>query len=78
MILISKENAHRLNKEYKIRFGDNGISATGVNKGRRKYYLCESEYNVRCLFKLTSDENVGRLLKQIRENRKKFGEDARY
>ena len=73
MILISKDLAHRLNQECKVRFGDNGISKS--KSKNPKYYLCESEYNIRSLYKLTSDENVGQLLKQIRENRKKLNDE---
>lgn len=75
MILISKEIAHKLNKEYKVRFGENGISTTGKGNGRHKYYLCESEYNIKNLYRITSDDKVGQLLKKIRENRKKFNEE---
>lgn len=75
MILISKEIAHRLNKECNVRFGENGISTTGKGNGRHKYYLCESDYNIKNLYRITSDESVGQLLKKIREMRKKFNEE---
>lgn len=75
MILISKEIAHRLNKECNVRFGDNGISATGMNNGRRRYYLCESEWNIKNLYRITSDENIGQLLKKIREDRKRLNDE---
>lgn len=73
MILISKEIAHRLNKECNVRFGDNGISKSKTNSP--KYYLCESEYNLKKLFNITSDENIGKLLKEVRENRKRSNEE---
>lgn len=50
MILIAKEVAHKLNKEYGVPFGENGISKSGTG---RKYYLCESKYNMSALKKLT-------------------------
>ena len=75
MILISKEIAHKLNKECNVRFGENGISTTGKGNGRHKYYLCESEYNIKNLYRFTSDEKVGQLLKKIRENRKRLNEE---
>lgn len=50
MILIAKEVAHKLNKEYGVPFGENGISKSGTG---RKFYLCESKYNLNALKKLT-------------------------
>ena len=47
--LISKEIAHKLNKEFGVPFGENGISVSGT---RRKYYLCESRKNLSLLKKL--------------------------
>lgn len=49
ILLISKELAHKLNKEYGVPFGENGISVSGT---RRKYYLCESKRNLSLLNKL--------------------------
>ena len=50
--LISKEIAHKLNKEFDVPFGENGISSTGKENGRHKYYLCESRKNLSLLKKL--------------------------
>lgn len=50
ILLISKELAHKLNKEYGIPFGENGISVSGT---RRKYYLCERQKNMIALEKAT-------------------------
>ena len=52
IIQISKENAHKLNKEFGVPFGENGISSTGKLNGRHKYYLCESRKNLSLLKKL--------------------------
>ena len=52
IILISKEIAHKLNKEFGVPFGENGISSTGKLNGRHKYYLCESSKNLSLLKKL--------------------------
>ena len=52
IILISKEIAHKLNKEFGVPFGENGISSTGKLNGRHKYYLCESRKNLSLLKKL--------------------------
>ena len=52
IIKISKENAHKLNKEFGVPFGENGISSTGKLNGRHKYYLCESRKNLSLLKKL--------------------------
>ena len=49
ILLISKEIAHKLNKEFGVPFGENGISVSGT---RRKYYLCESRKNLSLLKKL--------------------------
>ena len=49
ILLISKEIAHKLNKEFGVPFGENGISVSGT---RRKYYLCESRKNLSLLEKL--------------------------
>ena len=49
IILISKEIAHKLNKEFGVPFGENGISVSGT---RRKYYLCESRKNLSLLKKV--------------------------
>ena len=52
ILLISKEIAHKLNKEFGVPFGENGISSTGKLNGRHKYYLCESRKNLSLLKKL--------------------------
>ena len=49
ILLISKEIAHKLNKEFGVPFGENGISVSGT---RRTYYLCESSKNLSLLKKL--------------------------
>ena len=50
IIKISKENAHKLNKEFGVPFGENGISTSKTN--HKKYYLCESRKNLSLLKKL--------------------------
>lgn len=47
LIKISKSDAIKLNKDYGIPYGNNGISHTVSNV--RTYYLCESEYNMKML-----------------------------
>ena len=49
---ISKEIAIKLNKEYGIPFGYGGISSTGKENGRHKYYICENEKNLNLIKKL--------------------------
>lgn len=44
MLLISKEIAHKLNKEYDVPFGENGLSKS--KSKHPKYYLCESRTNL--------------------------------
>ena len=53
ILLISKENAHKLNKEFDVPFGENGISVSGT---RRKYYLCESSKNKEFLSKVIAEK----------------------
>ena len=50
IILISKEIAHKLNKDFGVPFGENGISTSKTN--HKKYYLCESRKNLSLLKKL--------------------------
>ena len=50
IILISKEIAHKLNKEFGVPFGENGISTSKTN--HKKFYLCESRKNLSLLKKL--------------------------
>jgi len=48
---ISKEVAHRLNREFGIPFScEEGISSSKTKY--KKYYLCESKRNMSCLYKL--------------------------
>ena len=54
MIKISKEIAQKLNSNYGVPYGENGISHT-VGSGKKKtYYLCESPRNMNKLQKLTT------------------------
>ena len=49
IILISKDIAHKLNKEFGVPFGENGISTSKTS--HKKYYLCESRKNLSLLKK---------------------------
>ena len=51
ILLISKELAHKLNKEYGVKFGEGGISTSKTR--HRKYYLCERQKNMIALEKAT-------------------------
>lgn len=46
MIKISKDVAHKLNRDYGVPFGEGGISHTYSGKSRT-YYLCEREKNMK-------------------------------
>lgn len=46
-----------LNKNYNIRYGENGISHTYTKN--RKYYLCERTYNINALEKIRKFQTVG-------------------
>ena len=50
ILLISKEIAHKLNKEFGVPFGDDGISTSKTS--HKKFYLCESRKNLSLLKKL--------------------------
>ena len=75
MLEISKEVAHRLHNEYGIRWKDGGISSTSTStyKKNKKYYLCESEYNLRNLLKITDSEKAKKLLEECK-GRRRFSE----
>ena len=68
MLLISKDVAHKLHSEYGIRWKDNGISKSRTK--HPKYYLTESEWNLKALLKLGKDEKVEQLLNEVREQKK--------
>ena len=51
ILLISKELAHKLNKEYGVKFGGGGISTSKTR--HKKYYLCERQKNMIALEKAT-------------------------
>ena len=51
ILLISKELAHKLNKEYGVKFGEGGISTSKTR--HKKYYLCTREKNMIALKKAT-------------------------
>ena len=60
MILISKDVAHRLNKEFGIPFSSwEGISRSKSRHGKHsKYYLCDSRngYNLKSLNKIREEK----------------------
>jgi len=74
MLLISKEVAHKLHDEYGIRWKDNGISKSRTK--HPKYYLCESEWNLKKLLSITPNEKAERLLKEIRDRKKEEKENT--
>ena len=75
MLLISKEVAHELHNKYGVRWKDGGISASSTKY--KKYYLCESESNLKKLLSITSDEKAQKLLTEIK-NRKKEEKESIY
>ena len=44
IILISKDEAQKLSKEYNVKFGSYGISSTHTK--HKKFFLTESKYNL--------------------------------
>lgn len=70
LIRISNQTSELLNKKYGVMHGENGISHTHGHY--KKYYLCESEYNLRSLLKIDSTNGEAKkLLKAIEERKKK-------
>lgn len=72
MLLITKDVASKLHNEYGIKYKDNGISTSKTK--HKKYYLCESEYNLKCLLKINANETVEKLLKEIIKRKKEENE----
>ena len=56
MIKISRSEAMKLHKDYKIQFGENGISHTWAKY--TNYYLCENRKNMSCLEKIRRSELI--------------------
>ena len=67
MLEISKAVANKLHTKHGIRFKDGGISSSTTKS--KKFYLCESEYNLRKLFSLTKDDRAEQLLKDIKKRK---------
>lgn len=70
LIKISKDAAHKLNKEYGVKFGENGISKTTTK--HPNYYLCESEYNLRSLLSFYPHDQAKKLLDRIDARKRYF------
>lgn len=68
MLLITKEVAHTLHNKYGIRFKDGGISKSRTK--HPKFYLCESEWNLKKLLLIAPNEKAEKLLKEIKEQKK--------
>lgn len=70
MIKISKDVALKLNAEYGVPYRENGISKT--HSKHPTYFLCESEYNITSLLKITTNDEAEKLLIEMnkRKNRK--------
>ena len=75
MIKIKQKDAQKLNKEYAVCYGENGISRTHGH--HKNYYLCTSEYNLRSLLKFSINDEAKEILDEIdarkrRYNKKKY------
>ena len=70
MIKIKKEDALKLNKEYGVCFGENGISRT--HSHHKNYYLTESEYNLRNLLKFSINDEAKALLDKIDAKKRRY------
>lgn len=69
LIKISKEIAKKLNEKYGVRYKENGISKTHTKHAT--YYLCESEYNLRSLLEIASNEDARKALDVIERRNKR-------
>lgn len=63
LIKISKENAKKLHEIYGVRYKENGISKNHTKHAT--YYLCESEYNLRSLLEISSNDDARKALDAI-------------
>lgn len=70
MIKISKEDALKLNKEYGVKFGENGISRTHGH--HKTYFLTESEYNLRSLLKFCANDKAKEILDKLELKKRRF------
>lgn len=70
MIKISKEYAMRLNKEYGVNFGENGISRTHGH--HKNYFLCESEDNLRKLLDFAHNDEARAILDKIDAKKRRY------
>lgn len=69
MIKINKNAAQKLNNEFGVPFGDDGISKTKTK--HPTYFLCESERNLRCLLKIECNDEARRILDKIDGKKKR-------
>lgn len=74
MIKISREDAMKLNKEYGVKFGENGISRTHGH--HKHYYLTESEYNLHSLLEFSLNNEAQNIINKSdvkkRQYKKKY------
>ena len=70
MIKITKKDALKLNKEYGVKFGENGISRTHGH--HKKYYLTESEYNLRSLLKFSLNDEAKAIIDKIDAKKRRY------
>lgn len=69
MIKISKDVALKLNAEYGVPYRENGISKSHTK--HPTYFLCESEYNITSLLKITSNDEAEKILMEMK-NKKRY------
>lgn len=70
LIKINKKAATKLNSEFNVPFGENGISKT-KNKKHPTYFLCESERNLRLLLKVDQNDEAQMILDKIDRTKKR-------
>ena len=70
MIRVSKEAALKLNKEYGIKFGENGLSKPHGH--HKHYFLAETERNLRTLLEFDSHDEAKQLLATIEKKKEKY------
>lgn len=64
MIRVSQAEAFRLNQDYGVKFGENGLIAPHSHH-KNHYYLTESEYNMRSLYEFSKNDKVKAILNKM-------------
>ena len=70
MIKIKKNDALRLNQEFGVQYGENGVSKT--HSHHPHYYLCTSEYNLKSLLSFRKNDEAQALYDKIIAKKRRY------